>query len=314
MMLVDKYVLARGVLDEHNAALGDSLQRAKVDVEATLDNIKMMGGTTDDALKQLRYEDIVECIVRPEEHGDRGGGGRPSWPIKPIPLAKRLAAVFRGKDEVAEPHQAYAGAPIQMVPQPVAPKVGNLTLEQLVAAYDPVDADNKVGTRLRKESKGKAFLVFRSGRTVDVVTSVKLLGELKEGFEPRSSILLGNEVFEVFPVGYIPNNFADENPIYVGRALRPDGTCDQLNRSWAGVPLEIRQFVRLLLVEFQPLSVDRAHELLDRALGSTLADLSARYSRTAIAFKKAQEQGTLPRLKVELKTGSRPFDGGVKVN
>lgn len=311
MVVVDKYESARAILNEHNAVLGDS-HPAIVDVAKTIDNIKSMGGTTDDALKQLRYEDIVECISI----------GGTNWPkpdsIKPILLAKRLATAFRGKEE--EPKSHLTNQLLSDVPGSL-PKVnvGMLTLEQLISAYDPADSDGKIGTRLRKESKGKPFIVFKSGRIVDVPTSVMLLKELKDGYEPRANVLVGSQVFDIHPVGFIPNNFAEENPIYVGRPLRPGDTCDQLNRSWAGVSTEVRQFIRILLdyevPKGQTLTLDKAHTLLDRAINTTLADLMVRYGNAAVAFQKLSDQGKLPRLKVELNNqSSRPFDGGVKVS
>ena len=57
----------------------------------------------------------------------------------------------------------------------------------------------------------------------------------------------------------------DENPIYAGRPLRPDGTCDQLNRSWEGVPLAIRQIIHIAINDTRELMVSHtaAHDLLD---------------------------------------------------
>jgi hypothetical protein len=123
----------------------------------------------------------------------------------------------------------------------------------------------------------------------------------------------------LYRVGEKPDNLVDENPLYPGRALRPDGTCDQLNRSWAGVSLKIRQLAYLAVKETKEHLVGTisAHDTLDHALAlSTQAWewLSSRYPKAAMLYAEKEKQGTLPTLKIELgKQTNKPNDPRVTI-
>jgi hypothetical protein len=127
-------------------------------------------------------------------------------------------------------------------------------------------------------------------------------------------------------VGELPENYADENPLYRGRPLRPDGTCDQTNRSWEGVPLEVRQFIAFAAEYHDGIDVtgkgglDRAHQAMDMALAlDALEKLRKRYPEIAIDFDEDKKLGKLPTLQIPLgqpiaaqEVGGDPFPVGVR--
>lgn len=311
-MLHDKYDSVRTLLVSHNEALGynseepDNKPAGYVDPDAFTTCIKAAGGTSEDRLKKFSYEDILECL--PEHNG-----------VKPKALAKEIAQIFRGKDEEKAPQGGDHN------PKPVsAKKADRMTPKELVEHFDPEEPNNPVGKRLSDISRGEPFIVYETGRIVDVDTTTKLLLELKSGFpQGRKTINVGDEIKPVYVIGYLPEHYVDENPIYAGRPLRPDGTCDQLNRSWEGVEMEVRQFIRVGIDKSEmSVSREKAHDYLDWALKiDAMAFLRNRYPEVSVEFDRLKKEGTLPNLQIELgqpvavEEGhpSRPFDEGKQV-
>lgn len=275
------FEVAQALIASHNEAFSGPDDPGFVDEGKFLSKIKLMGGTTPERLKSLAYEDILKAL--PSFEG-----------IQPVALAKDIAKVWRDSVKSGE-----------LSPQrPVSSKKADkMTLEELVAAFDPEEPTNAVGERLQKMSRGKPFLVYSTGRQVDVERSIVLLKELKGGYEARTHF----EGKKVYAVGNIPDNYANENPLYPGRPLRPDDSCDQLNRSWAGVPKIVRQFVRFAL-DYEdgiepsgPGGRDRAWDVIDTALlPDAIQRFRSKYPEIAIEFDEAERKGELPNLLIPL--------------
>jgi len=305
MSLQEKFEAARAVLEQHNAVLGGAEATDKtgqVDPDKFIQGVKLAGGTTEERLKGFSYEDILQCFPY-----------LAAITIKPVALAKDIAKIFRGKEDGVSTHEA----------RPVSSKKADkMTLLELVQAYDPEESENPVGKRLKDISKGEKFIVFATGRTVDVDTTVKLLQEVKQGYEGRENIEVSGEIREVHAIGALPDNFVEENPLYRGRPLRPDGTCDQTNRSWNGVPMMVRQLIRVALDNniLKDISIERVHDIMDMVVeGNAFDKFAKRYPAAAVEFKKLEGIGKLPTLRLVLNKdkgaggSKRPFDQAKKV-
>lgn len=305
IMLQEKFDAARSLVEQHNVVLGGEGSAGYVNPDQFINCIKLAGGTTEDRLKAMSYEDILHCLPTP---ANPAGGP----PIKPVGLAKDIAKIFRGKED-SSTHEV----------RPVsAKKADKMTLRELVEAYDPEESENPVGKRLKDISRNEKFIVFANGRTVDVEATLKLLQELKQGYPGRDSYDLGGDIKEVHRVGDLPDNFVDENPLYRQRPLRPDGTCDQTNRSWNGVPIKVRQLIRVAMDAgaLKDISFERVHDIMDMVMDvDAFAKLGKRYPSAVVEFKKLESVGKLPTLKLVLKVekgagGSKcPFDNAKKV-
>lgn len=291
MSIDEKFLSVRALISEHNTAIGGEGKPGFIDVEKFSVNVKMAGGTTEDRLKRMSYEDILKCL--PEFEGG----------IKPIALAKDVASIFRGKEESKS--------------RPVTNRRASLmTPEELIKAFDPEDPDSSIGKRLRILSKGERFIVFASGRIIDVDTTLKLLDEVKQGFPGREQMKVDGDIKPVYKIGELPDAYADENPLYPGRPLRPDGTCDQTGRSWEGIPLEIRQLVRVAIdVGALKVDIETAHNVIDLALRDDAASqLRIRYQKAAIKFGELHKLGNLPKLRVPMRgRGSGSLRDGKRV-
>ena len=275
------------IIELHNSVLEGAGAKC-VNADDFLKALQRAGGTSDDGLKACRWEDL-------ETYG------------LPRLLAMQVAKAFREEDVSARPPVITDRVALGMTPQ------------QLFAAYNPRDAENAVGKRLTALVKNNRCVVFKDDGSVDVDASTKLLGEIRE--EELEREFVGAPPRKTYRVGERPVEMADENPLYRGRALRRDGTCDQTNRSWDGVPYEVRVLLHLALHqtnETMMLSVDQAHSLIDRAIEEGAeAKLRERYPRASVMFDELKAQGKAPKLKVPRGTSSNgrredPFGGGNK--
>lgn len=282
MSVQELYDAALDVLRSHNEAVGGKDQPGYVEEEKFLRCLKLSGATTPEALKALTYEEILSCL--PEYEG-----------IKPFALARAIATKFRSL------------SPAQLtdnIRRPVsAIRADRMTPEELVQSFDPEDISSPVAERLKKLSRNLAFVVYKTGREVDVERTIILLKEIKGGYDARKTF----EGKRVYRIGELPDNYAEENPLYPGRPLRPDGSCDQLNRSWQGVPKIVRQFVRFALDYKNGIDVtspggrDRAHNVLDMALAAdALEKFRTRYPEIAVEFDEAERRNELPNLLIPL--------------
>ncbi len=292
--LVEKYAEQMKDLDPSNP----------VDPDLIVKRLRALGVTSDEHLRRLKHEDIEACF--PTVLGQ-----------KPSLLVREIADMFRGKGRVS--------ATTPAIPVGVSDRAASrMTAEELVASYNPLETDNAVGKRLQSLSRGEAFLVFDQNGLLDVDCSLLLLAEIVQGHAGRVSFLHPNgEVVEVHKIGYRPPVFVDENPIYQGRTLRGQD-CDQLNRSWDGIPLQVRQLVRLI-VESREVDVvgpggrDSAHNLMNLALeANAFKTLKQRYPTAALKFKSLESSGKLPTMRAVLvSSGSHgkrgPFDNAKRV-
>ncbi len=311
MTLENKFNAVRTLLEEHNKAVqelspnpgqplgGNPPPAGHVDIEYFFASLKAIGATTEDRAKQLRYEDILTCF---------GGTGSVTLPLL---LAKDIAKIFRGN---VSTKSESPSRPVS------AKKADRMTPKELVEAFDPENADNTVGKRLQSIAKGQSFIVYLEGRLVDVESTYKLLMELKQGYPGRQFYTINEEIKPVYKIGELPDNFAEENPLYPGRPLRPDGTCDQTGRSWEGVPLCVRQLIRVAIGN-NSVSIEKAHDWMDLAVQSdAMKMIRTRHHKASIEFDRLEKTGDLPTLKVILnsKGGAgnprRPFDQGRKVD
>lgn len=290
MSFTDRITAALAAIKEHNEALTD--EKDRLNGESFVNNLKKLGGTSEDRLSSLSHEDILECFPSTLE-------------IKPKILAKSLAKIFRGK----EPDSTQIGSvDLKLVSKKKADK---MLLDELVANFDPEDYTNAVGTRLAEIAKGQPFIVYSTGRTVDPMVTLALLKEIKQGFAGRNDFTLNGEIVKVYAIGDLPENYVDENPLYPGRPLRPDGTCDQTGRSWQGVPLEVRQLIRVA-IEMKELVINHemAHTIMEIAIGiNPMTALTSRYRKAAVKFSDLKKIGTLPKLQIALVGNGRSENG-----
>jgi len=288
---VKRLTEAQALLEKHFHLTG--VEESEGLAQFLVEQIIKCGATTAQHLASLSYEEIERAYTQARTFKFK----KPETSVvAPIFLNKDIARIFR------------AGLPA--APEAVGKKKAyTMTEEELVVAYTP-GTTTPVSERLRDISKGKPFIIFNEGGSVMVTPTLDLLKELQKGHEARKAYQYGQQVYTPYPVGQMPPELADENPLYPGNPLRPDGTCDQTNRSWASVPLELRQFCRIAWGG-KITSINEAHTILDRVMSSLSSPADKQlgmlmtYSVTGGAeFCAARTTGCLPKLRVPIRTAS----------
>jgi hypothetical protein len=268
MSYTDKMARAEAILTEHFSKVEDASY--KKDVPTILHKLKEMGATTEDALAECTWEDLVACDV-------------------PRLKAKEIASIFRQKPKTQSDHVS-------------AKTADRMSYEELLGRYKP-EEDNAVSAKLKSLSGGLRFIVFNIDGNVDVTSSTKLLTEIKKGFGERPDAIFSEhgETKRIYAVGEVPAQSVDLNPLYKDRPLRPGEVCDQTGRSWEGIDLHLRQLVHIAAYQTQELQITRekAHDILDvlTTNPNPEAYLRSRYPKASLVFNESQTQDTLPKLK-----------------
>lgn len=288
MTMLEKFELVRSILESHNALLNEGEE--KINVDSVLKQIRKNGGTSDQRLARIRFEDLENW-------------GTPSL------LAREVAEVFRGL-ETAKPEKI-----IILDDDPV--KLANkLKPSELVEKYDPENPDNPFGEKLKILSDGQRFIVFNNDGTVNVSVSQNLLQELRNSYPERQNVIVESDVHKTYSVGDRPSRYADEHPLWHGKMLRPDGTSDA-GIDWKSVPLQVRQLV-YLAVNLEPAVLQGKDEqdIRDLIDSKTFNELGKRWKNAYLKFKELSETNQLPQLKIKLGKGSdkqNPFEVGNRV-
>jgi hypothetical protein len=288
---VKKLTEAKTLLEKHFRLTG--VEESEGLAQFLVEQIIKCGATTAQHLASLSYEEIERAYTQARTFKFK----KPETSVvAPIFLNKDIARIFR------------AGLPA--APEAVGKKKAyTMTEEELVVAYTP-GTTTPVSERLRDISRGKPFVIFNEGGGVMVTPTLDLLKELQKGHEARKAYQYGQQVYTPYPVGQMPPELADENPLYPGNPLRPDGTCDQTNRSWASVPLELRQFCRIAWGG-KIATISDAHTMMDRVINSLthpedkrLSFLATYNAAGAAEYFAAKRMGTLPKLRLPLKSAN----------
>jgi len=272
----EKITSARAIIDNYNASPDKEIV---IDFDEFFKKLKAAGGVTDEALKAVAWEDFDGKML----------------PKLPPYTARQIANVFRAaksdKPNIITEKKALA-----------------LSSAELLAHYasDRFNADSPVGKRLVDLSKGQRFLVFKEDNSLNQEASLTCLTDLIDGHDPQE-VYVGSDgiPYETYPVGYKPNNFASENPLLPGQALRGnDEACGKTHRKWSAIPQKIRVLLRLAL-ESRELVLDqigRIHDTLDLLVGKTpeimVSTVNQRFPKATLKYRELEAAGTLPTLKI----------------
>lgn len=313
-MYEDKISQAVALLEEHNKVVGTD-SPGRIEITKFIQMVKATGGSNEDRLAAFSHEDITDCLTTSIVDLKQ-------FPVQPRVLVKEIAKIFRGKDS---PDSGYKVENLgQGITAVTTKKTSDLSLQELIERFDPTDVSSKIGNRLKSISGGQKFIVFLSGQIIDIPSTIKLLQEVKQGFTGREDIEVNGVIKKVYAIGQLPDNYADENPLYPDRPLRPDGTCDQTGRSWEGVNLRVRQLIYLANTETNELSVtvpngiQVANDILNIALAPDAEkQLRTRFRKSSLKFDTLESTGSLPTLKITLAGNdgddTSPFENGKQV-
>jgi len=263
---------SRKIIDEHNANAD-----IKIDFEDFVKKLRDLGGSSSEALLAASWEDLQDCGL-------------------PKIMARRLTYLFRQTDDQEEVKSSVYIS---------SKKASMLSFKELVERYNPKDVKNPVGKRLKDLSDDNPFIIFDDDNKIIFDETIKLLEDITNGLPAVETAFVKGRPLPVYRVGERPDFYTNENPIYPGRVLRSNETCDQTGRSWQGVAIEIRQLLWLAVQETEELvisAVSDAHDIFDRVLSKNcpLDSLRARYPEASKKLDEGSKIGKLPLLKIKV--------------
>lgn len=242
------------------------------------DSIKKLGAISEEGLSLLSHEDILSVL--PVIQGTT---------TLPKVLAKQIAGIFRANSGGNETSPYVSTRRAEL-----------MSFAELIANYDPLEA-NAVSNRLNNISQKKGFIVFSQSGEVDISNSLALLDEVRMGYEARS-VYNGARVCKVGEVDRV--RMVDENPLFPGKPLRHDGTCDITNRSWGDIDHKTRVLASLISLNSEESRAAgmTANGILDiiYSASDTFTTLGKRFPLSLAKFNRLSHEGKLPSLKVSL--------------
>lgn len=277
-----KLAKAATLIKQHNSRADN-----KLDWKAILAKIVALGGTNDDTLQEMSWEDLEDCGI-------------------PRLIARQIAKIFRLNEKKALTKHA---SPL---------RAAAMTYEELFNNYDPTSEQNQaVYDRLVAISKNRNCVVFNEDNTVNAVASATILRSLNEGFPEISIFAIDGYPVKVHKIGTKPAVFWHENPLLPGEPLLIGTICTMTNRSWEKIEHKVRQILYLAVTSTKEVCINGAgsiHDILDmlESTDKQLDKLKSRYPEAYIEWcTSAQHQ--LPSLmisksKASLAESKKPND------
>lgn len=154
--------------------------------------------------------------------------------------------------------------------------------------------------RLKKLSNNRPFIVFSSGETIDVETSLKLLRLARRQSTP-STFDVGGELKSVYSVGEFPLEYVFESPFNPGSILT-DGYCEKTGITFKTDDLEVLSFLRLIH-EMEHLSSLELRGIVSVDVLTSegkLGQLKGLFPKVTKRFNELKEENKLPSLKMKL--------------
>jgi len=176
-------------------------------------------------------------------------------------------------------------------------KLDDLGAEELIPLYKP-NKNNKITEVLRKKYGSKNIVAFKPD-TNEIATeeTINYLADLEQGYNEEETIEVDGELVKLYPIGTIPNQMVDEDPLYVGFPLKRErSTLNRIN--WQGIPIETRQFFRVL-VSRKEIDPENRYDN-NQLIKNKIEELKNIFPEAYMEFKEMKKNGDLPKLQMSL--------------
>ena len=177
--------------------------------------------------------------------------------------------------------------------------IKDLSVEQLVPYFDPTNPSDRISRELKTRFNSIPVLVFDPGtKNLNVAQTIVAMKRIERGAEPLKIILVNGSLVRPVAVGSTPDQFVDEDPLFPNQPLE-EGVSVNNFIDWSKVPMNVRQFCRLLLETgvVNPRDEARIAELV-KTIEHGLTALSSVYKSADLNFRERESEGTLPKLRI----------------
>lgn len=176
-------------------------------------------------------------------------------------------------------------------------RLDDLGADELIPLYKP-NKNNRITEVLRKKYGNKNIIAFKpDSNEVAVEETTNYLVDLEQGYPEEVNIDVDGELVKLYPIGVTPNQTVDEDPIYEGVPLKRNrSTVNRIN--WNGIPIEIRQFFRILVGRKDIRPDDRLN--LSQTLKKKMEELKTIFPEAYMEFRELKKNGDLPKLQISI--------------
>lgn len=197
-------------------------------------------------------------------------------------------------------------------------RLSDLGAEELIPLYNPTKS-NRITQTLKDMFGSQKVIAFKPDSTVIAVEeTVNYIVDINNGLpEEEEAIDVDGELVRLYPIGKLPNQTVEEDPLFVGQPLKRGRSV--VNRvNWTEFDQQARQFARILVDEEEIDPDDRLHiRQLLADLRSGINTRKEQYPETYMIFKELQMKDGLPKLILSMDEASTskvndPF--GIKSN
>ena len=222
-----------------------------------------------------------------------------------IPIAKvRLAAKYlRGPKDSPKTDSINPEAVKMKEKYGVKLKLDNIPTDQLLEDYDPNRSDHPITVILKKRFGDKNVIVFKPDSTeVDIEATANYIADLDRGYEEEDTVESQGELVRLFRVGEIPSQVIEEDPMFEGSPLKRGRSL--VNRmKWTNVPIEERQFIRLLVETgtIDPNDRTDIKEMLEISETEGMELFKKEFPEVALIWRERKNMNSLPNLVMTMK-------------
>jgi hypothetical protein len=176
-------------------------------------------------------------------------------------------------------------------------RMEDLGIEDLVPLYNP-NKNNRITEALRKKFGNTPVIAFKPDTTeVAIEETINCLADYEQGYTLEDFIEVDGEPVKLYPIGVVPNQQVDEDPLFAGVALKRGRSIN--NRIvWTDVDLETRQFFRILATRGD---IDVNNRIaISQIINKSMKELREMFPEAYLQFKDKKASGDLPKLTISL--------------
>lgn len=182
-------------------------------------------------------------------------------------------------------------------------RMEDLGAEELLPHYKP-NKKNRIYEALIKKYGTKAIIAFKPDTTdVAINETLNYIADLENDLPEEEAIDVDGELVKLYPVGVIPNQVVDEDPLFAGQPLKRGRSI--VNRvNWSEIDHDMRQFARILVNRNEIDPNDRMHVRQLMVDLEEVSDINKIYPEAYMEYKELKRKGDLPKLVLSLNEAS----------
>ncbi len=216
---------------------------------------------------------------------------------------RKIVSALRGEQTGAKVGQ---GRPeVLKVKYGLKDSIKTARIQDLVADYDPNEPDDPVAQELKRRFGEEKVIVLdphAESPTVAIAETLDLMADFRDGRGLSDKVMVDGLLVEPFAVGQKPVLILDEDPLFVGEALRQNGRSNKESRlDWSEITQAARQFVRVAVETgaIEPTSRRDSKDIWTLARGG-IAPLNAEFPEVGLEYRNRKKTDNLPKLKVSM--------------